>query len=90
VPLHVGLADGDCLGWIGAVGSSVVRVASKAAESGTGRFFDFGLAGCLLDGADGALSAADPASIAKALLPAANAANTRLRKNTRRMMGLFL
>jgi hypothetical protein len=67
----------------------VVRVASKAAESGTGRFFDFGFAGCLPDGADDALSAADPASIARALLPAASAANTKLPKNRRRMMGLY-
>jgi hypothetical protein len=76
--------------WIDAAGSSVVRVASKAAESGTGRFFDFGLAACLLDAADDALAAADPASIAKALLPAVSAANIKLPKNMRRMMGLFL
>jgi hypothetical protein len=88
VPVHEGLVDGESWGWIGSGGSSVVRVASKAAESGTGRFFDFGLAGCLPDGADDALSAADPASIAKALLPAVSVANTKLPKNMRRMTGL--
>jgi hypothetical protein len=90
VPVHEGLVDGDSRGWIGSAGSSVVRVASKAAESGTGRFFDFELAGCLPDGADDTLSPTDPASIAKAPLPAASVANTKLPKNMRRMMGLFL
>jgi hypothetical protein len=63
-----------------------------AAESGTGRFFGVVLAFCWLDAA---LSApgAETASIAKALPPAASAANTKhlknsLPKNSLRMIGL--
>ena len=53
-----------------------------ADESGIGGFFDLGLAVCLLGGADGVL-AVDPASTARALLPAASAANIRFAKNIR-------
>jgi hypothetical protein len=61
-----------------------------AADNGTGRFFGLVLAVCLLDGTDAALSApgVDPASIAKALPAAARATNTKLPKNSLRMIGL--
>jgi hypothetical protein len=94
-PVQEGCVDDDgCPSWIGAVGSSEARAASAAmaADSGTARRFDFAVTVCLPEDADGALSAAgaEPASTAKALPPAASAANTILPKINRRMIRFFL